>query len=123
MKCVFVYGDPFDSAASALVQGEIRGSAWLDEHIFHLCGHGSPDQILEKDVLNYEAQILAWKKSPAFFIHYSDFWTRQDELSRYLGFSLMLPPWRARADKQLTSGLRVNRALFDRLRLVEKCLS
>lgn len=120
LKYIFVYGDPFDSAASALVQGEIRGSTWLDEHIFHLCGHGSPDQILEKDVLNYEAQILAWEKSPAFFIHYSDFWSRQDELSRYLGFSLMLPPWRARSDKQLTSGLRVNRALFDRLSLIEK---
>ncbi len=123
LKFIFVYGDPLESASSAFLQGELRGSAWLDEHIFHLCGTGSPDQIFEKDVLNYESQVLSWEKSPAFIIHYSKIWSRQDELSKYLGFSLILPPWRARAGKEFTSGSHVNRTLFDRLRLIEKRLS
>ena len=123
LKFIFVYSDPLESASSAFLQGELRGSAWLDKHIFHLCGTGLSDQILEKDVLNYEAQILAWGKSPAFIIHYSDIWSLQDELTRYLGFPLVLPPRRARSDKQFISRPHVNHALFDRLRLVEKRLS
>lgn len=119
-KYVFVYGDPLDSAASAMRQGVLHGSNWLSKHIFHLCGRGSADQVAQKDVLNYEAQILAWQKSPAFSIHYSEIRARNDDLSRYLGFPLKLPPRRVRAENNFPSSVHVNLELFEQLRIVEK---
>ena len=116
IKYIFVYGNAFDSAVSAFRQGELRGSAWLDEHIFHLCGVGSPDEVLKADVLNYEAQLKAWQNSPAFIVHYSEIWELKDELAKYLGFPFVLPTQKARSSNIPHSSLQVNRILFNRLK-------
>lgn len=120
LKYVFVYGDPLDSAVSALQQGKIRGSVWLDEHIFHLCGHGRPDQVLVKDVLNYEEQLSSWGQSPALFVHYSEIWNNKDVLSDFLGFPLHLPAQRARSSGESVHPGLINYALFDRLKIIEQ---
>lgn len=118
-KYIFVFGDPLESALSAKRQGELHGSVWLDEHIFHLCGKGSTEKVLVNDVLNYEGQLCSWAKSSAFFVHYSEIWERRDELSEYLGFKLILPSQRARTIKKLPACLPVSKSLFDRLRIVQ----
>ena len=120
IKYIFVYGNAFDSAVSAFGQGELRGSAWLDEHIFHLCGVGSPDEVLKADVLNYEAQLKAWQNSPAFIVHYSEIWELKDELAKYLGFPFVLPTQKARSSNIPHSSLQVNRILFNRLKNYEE---
>lgn len=119
LKYVFVYGDPLDSAVSAFVQGKLHGSAWLDQHIFHLCGNGSGDKILVDDVLNYEHQLVSWQNAPAFFVHYSQIWERKEELSKYLGFPLCLPTQKSRTTKELPPNVCINNVLFDRLRDLE----
>lgn len=119
-KYIFLYGDPLESAMSARRQGEIRGSAWLDEHIFNLCGDGCPDQILSSDILNYEGQLNSWLNSNAFFVHYSEIWSRRIELSNYLGFDLLLPEQRERTKNELIISDLINNELFDRLKNLEK---
>ena len=120
LKYIYVYGDPLDSAVSALQQGKLRGSVWLDEHIYHLCGQGTPDQVLVKDILNYEEQLSSWETSPAMFVHYSEIWKKKDELSVYLGFPLHLPPQRIRSSKESINSVSVNHILFDRLKIIEQ---
>ena len=121
VKYVFVYGDPLDSAVSALRQSQLRGSVWLDKHIFHLCGKGTPDQVLVNDVLNYEKQLSSWEVSPAFFVHYSEIWNNKDKLSEFLGFPLLLPAQRPRSSQDPAYSVLINHLLFDRLKVIQKC--
>lgn len=91
-KCIFVVGDPVVSAQSVYRMGQIRGLHWIEEHIYHLGGLGSPVELFEKDVLNYSGQINSWKHAKGVFIvHYEDLWDRISEISAFVGFNVTLP--------------------------------
>jgi hypothetical protein len=93
----------------------------IEVHIYHLVGQGSPHEIFEKDVLNYEAQIKSWANADGVFVvHYDDLWKKSDELSDYLGFKLRLPERRDRTVKIRPSN--INQELFDHLRQQERSL-
>ncbi len=94
---------------------------WIENHIYNLAGQGSPFEIFEKDVLNYEAQLAAWGDvEHIFVVHYEDLWARRHEISKFLGFEVLLPPRRGRSSKALPN--RYNHELFERLSLLEKDL-
>lgn len=114
-KFIFVYGDPLESAQSVEQMKKKRGSIWVEEHIYHLVGNGTPHDIFTEDVLNYECQMRLWGEAKgAFLIHYDDIWNKNTQLSRFLGFDVELPKKRARSLKG--EPLSYNKALFDRLK-------
>ena len=117
-KYIFVFGEPLEAAKSVAQMGEKHGSAWIEEHIYHLAGQGTPYEVLDKDVLNYEAQLKSWGNAEGVFVvHYDDLWGKREDLSQFLGFDLALPARRERTQKQLPSS--INEALFDRLEQFE----
>ena len=94
---------------------------WVEEHIYHLVGRGSPYEIFEKDVLNYGGQVKAWGNAESVFIvHYDDLWNKSAELSDFLGFELRLPERRERVKKG--SAVSYNLEIFDYLRRQEKAI-
>jgi len=118
-KYIFVFGEPLEAAKSVGQMGEKHGSAWIEEHIYHLVGQGTPYEILEKDVLNYEAQLKSWGEAEdVFVVHYDDLWDKREDLSQFLGFDLALPARRDRTKKQVPGS--TNKALFDRLEHIEQ---
>lgn len=118
---IFVYGDPLESAYSVVEQGEIYGQSWVRKHIKHLCSDGEPNQILSRDILNYEAQLVEWSRvQQAFVVHYDDLWTCADQLAEHVGFHVKLPERRPRSKKTFLAGH--NEALFKRLKELEKGL-
>ncbi|MGI9201744.1 MAG: hypothetical protein ACR2QL_11835, partial [Woeseiaceae bacterium] len=118
-KYIFVFGQPLEAAKSVALMGEKHGSAWIEEHIYHLAGQGVPYEVLDKDVLNYEAQLKSWGNAEGVFVvHYDDLWDKSEDLSQFLGFDLALPARRDRTQKQLPSS--TNEALFDRLEHIEQ---
>jgi len=120
-KYIFVFGDPLESAQSVAQMGNKHGVIWVEEHVYHLVGQGDPYEILEKDILNYEAQIKSWGDAKGVFIvHYDDLWNKSDELAEFLGFELRLPERRKRTKKALS--LRFNYEMFDYLRRREQAL-
>uniref|UniRef100_A4SDT9 Nucleotide-diphospho-sugar transferase n=1 Tax=Chlorobium phaeovibrioides (strain DSM 265 / 1930) TaxID=290318 RepID=A4SDT9_CHLPM len=117
-RFVFVFGDPLESAQSVEQQAKKHGSVWVEEHIYHLVGQGSSVEILEKDALNYESQLMSWGFAEgAFLVHYDDLWQRNAELSRFIGFDVQLPERRPRSSKPLPTVF--NKALFDHLKKLE----
>lgn len=117
-RYVFIFGDPFESALSVSNMGALHGDVWIEEHIYHLCGHGSVDEIFECDVLNYETQVRSWQKAKcAYIVHYDELWRQRDSLSEFLGIDLRLPARRPRVAKCPVS--IYNKQLFERLKQVE----
>jgi hypothetical protein len=120
-KYIFVYGDPLDSVRSVQVMGRKYGIKWIEEHIYHLVGEGSPHEIFQKDVLNYENQILSWGKSEkVLLIHYEDIWDRVKEISSFLGFQVVIQPRRKRTEKKLLDSYK--KEMFDQLREISDVL-
>lgn len=117
-RYIFVYADPLESAMSVRSQELIHGSSWVDAHIFHLAGNGDSDQLFSQDVLNYEAQVLTWRRSPAFLVDYLDIWNCQEVISRFLGFSLLLPSRRERSSKSSIVAHGMSKDLFVRLKKI-----
>lgn len=113
-RFIFIYGDPLESAMSVEETGRTRGAEWIEEHIYHLGGHGSPREIYQKDVLNFRNQILSWGSAKsALCIHYDDLWSFSQEISEFLGFPVELPKRRERTAKQRPTSY--NKTLFDEL--------
>lgn len=91
-KCVFIYGDPLESALSCKRVEEHLGQEFTEMHIKHLKGFGSPNDILERDVLNYEGQLRSWQFAKnTLQIDYRTLWERQDALSDFLDMPVPLP--------------------------------
>lgn len=93
-RFVFVYGDPLEAAKSVQTMVTKHSKIWLDEHQFHLKASGSFEELYERDILNYEGQMLSWlaiSNENVFGIRYEDIWDRKDELQEFLGFRVTLP--------------------------------
>ena len=101
-RFIFVYGNPFEAAQSVQTMVAKHGKIWLDEHQYHLKASGSYEELYERDILNYEEQMLSWLAIPnknVFGIRYEQIWDRKDELQRFLGFKVILPERKARKSK------------------------
>lgn len=119
-KFIFVYGDPVESAVSIERVVKEKGEEWFAEHQYHLNAEGPLQELFTKDVLNYEGQLKSWLgeiRDDVLCIDYNDVWKRQDEMSKFLGFELHLPPRRAR--NSVSSDARVDEELFGRLRRIK----
>ena len=90
-KFIFTFDDRLATVISAANQGKKHGSIWIEKHTFHLQGRGHPYELFEKDIFNYEQQMISWKKAPGLSIHYSAIWDNKNKISSYLGFPLYLP--------------------------------
>ncbi len=118
-KYIFVYGDPLDSARSVESMVRKLGQDWLQQHLYHLNSSGSFSDLYEKDILNYEAQMQSWMNAPperVFAIRYDDFWSRRADLSRFVGFEVVLPERREREEKPAL--MHFNEEMFARLRRI-----
>lgn len=114
LKCVFIYGDPLESALSCKRVEERHGQEFTEMHIKHLKGIGNPNEIFEKDVLNYEGQLRSWQFAKnTLHIDYRALWERQSELSDFLDLPVSLPAQKTRLvlDKPVT----FNAELFESL--------
>jgi hypothetical protein len=113
-KFIFIYGDPLDSAQSVTEMWKKNGVHWVEEHIAHLRGGGSPYDLYQKDILNYENQLKSWGDAKdVFAVHYDDLWFQQSQLSLFCGLSIKLPKRRRRSPKTLPPVY--NEELFDKL--------
>ena len=120
VKIIFIYGDPLESALSVMKLVETKGHDWFLKHIEHLHGSGQFSEILQKDVLNYEGQIESWlgaNDPDLFCVSFDHLWNKMDELSEFLGFTLVLPPKRNRVPKDRPD--MVNTELFDYLKTID----
>jgi hypothetical protein len=119
VRIVFLFGEPLVAAISTATQARQLGWAWIDQHIWHLCGEGRADELLTRDALNYERQIEAWGALPreqVLVVHYEDLWKRNDEISAFLGLPVQLPEQRPRsADEPRPPLGQINGELYDRL--------
>ena len=96
---------------------EMHGRFWFDTHQFHLQASGDYENLYQKDVLNYERQIISWlgnSEQKVFGIQFEEIWDRVDEISEYLGFKIILPDKRER--KKKPSDIKYNMKLFTHLR-------
>ena len=118
VKILYVYGDPLESALSVDKMIKKEGAVWLDQHLYHLKGKGTQNDLFKKDILNYKKQVTTWKNlksNNVFTIRYDDIWNQVEEIGRFLGFKLNIPDRRERVEKN-TLGLSINQQMFDELR-------
>lgn len=118
VKYIFIYGDPVDSCLSVDQMVKKNGVIWLEEHLFHLRGHGSYNDLYKKDILNYEQQVKQWttlKYTNILIIKYDELWDKLDELQDFLGFPVDIPAKRRRSEKEYPAE-EINWALFNHLR-------
>jgi hypothetical protein len=122
-KYIFVYGDPLDSAMSVEQVVEKKGQEWFVLHQFHLKANGEYRDLYNKDVLNYQGQLETWLATTdanVLCIEYDELWSKNELLSKFIGFDIILPVRRPRIDKPKKHS--VNEKLFDRLRKVKEKL-
>lgn len=116
-RFVFIHGDPLESAQSAAMMTARHGPIWLDRHLYHLRANGTPRELFQQDILNYQRQLETWlgaESDSVLCIAFERLWQTQDRLSRHLGFEVRLPPRRDRRPKPSIEDF--NPALFSRLR-------
>lgn len=118
-RCIFVFGDPLESALSVYHQIHLKGTQWGSKHLAHLQSNSSIDALFKEDALNYEKQLNSWSTPDVFYVHYLDLWKYKTELSCFLGFPLTLPPQRDRTTKSFENLPPINEALFSYLRQLE----
>lgn len=118
-RCIFVFGDPLESALSVYQQSQLKGPQWAAKHLCHLQSNSSIDALFQQDALNYEQQLKSWMHPDVFYLHYLDIWKYKNELSRFLGFTLILPPQLNRTPKAFVNLPQVNEELFSYLRNLE----
>lgn len=110
-KCVFIYGDPLESALSC----KRLGQEFTKMHIKHLKGAGHPSDIFQKDVLNYKKQLRSWQFAKnTLHIDYRKLWECQDELSDFLDLPISLPKQQKRSVPN--TPVTYNAELFDSLK-------
>lgn len=117
-KFIFIFGDPLEAAQSVAQMEEKHGLIWVEKHIYHLQGNGTPHDLFHKDILNYENQIRLWSQAEgAFLVHFDELWDKSAQLSEFLGFDVTLPERRKRSTKPEPQ--KYDRGLFDRLKTLE----
>lgn len=123
-KCIFIYGDPLESAMSVEKVVAREGSAWFRLHQYHLNAEGAFEDLYRRDVLNYQGQLESWLSqsgnSSVVCVDYEQLWDRTHELSEFLDFTLQLPERRAREPKRQT--IEMDESLFNRLRNLKNAL-
>lgn len=122
-KFIFIYGDPLESALSVEKMVKNEGQQWFLEHQFHLRANGDYDDLFQKDVLAYQAQLENWlaqRDRNIVCIDFDDLWNNEERLSDLLGFEVELPKKRPRCEKSQISS--INEELFEFLRNVKSRL-
>ena len=91
------------------------GRAFTEMHIRHLRGRGTSEDVLEKDVLNYEGQLSSWRlATDVLKLDYKDLWDREEEICCFLDLRVSLPVKEPRASKD--ARFSFNAELFESLR-------
>ena len=112
LKCVYLFADPYDVIPSVVRKTETSGCGWLKRHADHLGGElDSVKELFEGDVLDLEGNFDAWtsvEHCDLFAVRYDSVWDYQAKLSEFVGFTVELPPRRARksSPKDLTCSQR-----------------
>ena len=115
-KFVFVHSDPLESALSVDLITKKCGENWYKEHQYHLEATGRYEDIFDKDVLNYENQIISWGRADderILCVAFEELWIRTTQISAHVGFPVNLEPFRHRAGKKMPG--KINDRLFERL--------
>lgn len=129
VKVIFVFGAASDSAISVVACREKFGDAWISEHFGHLRADGEFQDLFSKDVMRFEEQIDSWVNctgAPRIIVHYDELWARQEDISEFLGFPIVLPERRARESSHSVGRADVERiregysSLDDKIRKIEK---
>lgn len=102
VKVVFVFGSPVDAAVSVLHARARFGDDWIAAHFGHLRANGGLTELPDRDVLRFADQLDGWtalRDHPVMALKYESLWAHEAALSEFLGFSVTLPPRRARRPK------------------------
>lgn len=99
-KCIFTYADPLEIVASVIQQTQKHGKGWFKEHLEHLKQPQEElDSIFEADILGIEKQFDTWtasKEKNVMSVHYKHLWDHKNEVDKFLGYKIILPPKRNR---------------------------
>ena len=100
VKLVFMFGDPMNAALS----GYKEFSKENDKHFQHIGASEVPDreEIFSRDVLMLEQHFDTWYQQQGFdfiSVRYETLYTEETQsmLAEFLGFRLILPPYRQRS--------------------------
>ena len=96
------------------------GEIWLEKHIYHLRSKYFIHDLLCKDVLNYENQLVSWfssREDNMLLVHYNDLWDLQQRISKFVGYKVRLPErvLRTKANK-----LNIEIELITKLKSIER---
>lgn len=113
-RTIFVFTDPWESVLSAYQVMKEYGQIWLEEHLWHLGSSAQPKDLFSADALNFCRQMECWlsfEHENVMCIDYRALWENAHLISRFLGFDVSLPPYRARRKKE-GSGLYMDREVL-----------
>lgn len=119
VRAIFLFGSATDAALSVHEQRSLRGEDWVRQHFEHLRRPYRVDRLLDEDVLGFRDQCVAWMGCgavPVLCMRYENLWDNADKLSEFCGLDVVLPPFRARADKGMDP------RLLEKARLVYRSL-
>lgn len=120
---IFIYGDPLESVASVEKMVEKHGKDWFRRHQWHLKADGPYEALYDRDVLNYEGQLLSWlseTRNDTFCVEFDDLWMMSKKLSDFVGFNVVLPPRRRR--NSMPKPPSQERQIFSHLRALKNKL-
>lgn len=104
IRMIYTFSNPVDVVQSLLRLYEERGESWMREHYQHLrASYQNFEDIIIEDNLHLENHLDSWLNEPRFpiaFIKYESMWGVQEEISKFLGFDIELPPYRERKAKE-----------------------
>lgn len=94
---IWTFADPYEIVLSVLNQENEKGMNWILKHFEHLNGEFYKyDDILNYDCLHLEEHFDRWYQNhnfPLLTIKYRSVWHRQNDLSRFVGSYVDLPPF------------------------------
>ncbi|ARN77773.1 hypothetical protein BST97_07040 [Nonlabens spongiae] len=104
-RMLYTFGDPVEVIISLIRLYESRGDIWMSKHFSNLKAEAYFDflDIINEDILGLENHFKSWleqNKIPTAFIRYETMWSKQKEISDFLGIDLKLPAYRERNSKE-----------------------
>lgn len=104
LKMLYTFADPVDVVLSLFRMYIIEDENWMRRHYNHLkVPYNNFRKIKVEDNLQLEKHLDSWlleDRFPIAFIKYENMWENQNDISKFLGFEIQLPPKKERKAKK-----------------------